>query len=60
MVWIRGAYGGRKAGEEDFQGRNAMKETSEKTQDKMERCAPKRPGGEWTEVQGSCCGSPRP
>ena len=35
-------------------------EAERKTGYQMERCAPKRSGGEWTELRGSCCDGPRP
>ena len=37
-------------------GRDAGKEAQRKTTNQIERCAPKRPGGEWIEPRGICRG----
>ena len=44
----------------NYVGRDAREEAERKTAYQMERCAPKRSGGEWTELRGNCCGGPGP
>ena len=60
MVRTHGENGRGTAGEANYAGRDAREEAEGKTAYRMERCAPKRFGGEWTELRGSCCGNPGP